>query len=166
MRKSNTCLEINGFSPWDSLRGWAVHGWGTERGTQKNPGSSLWRKILLPGVILMEANLPDSLGEGFQLRPLGAEKKRSCGSYPGITINSSKSRMLTPCAGYPCVGNCGEQGKSDPCWLLHCFHSVLPPLLLPTLLYFSIVWFGLAEELKSNVTVTIDCRTRETVNII
>ena len=44
-------------------------------------------------------------------------------------------------------------------------HSVLP-LLLPTLCYFSIVWFGLAEELKFRCYSDNDCITRETVNII
>lgn len=38
----------------------------------------LGEKSLLPGVILMEAT-PGSLGEGFQLRPLGAEKKSHVG---------------------------------------------------------------------------------------
>lgn len=38
----------------------------------------LGEESLLPGVILMEAT-PDSLGEGFQLRPLGAEKKSHVG---------------------------------------------------------------------------------------
>ena len=38
-RKSDTDLEINGFSPWDSLRGQAMHGWGTEGDSEESRSS-------------------------------------------------------------------------------------------------------------------------------